>query len=218
MKKVKNGLIVIEKQARLLSQATGERMSLFLKTRFNPSLVNIWKNLSELEHFIDNAALAEIEIYAADVDKKSNQLSLLMLLGLIFVIIGYQCFNYVVRKPMVQLTDILKDRISRQTSTPILLDFKLQETNNLVDVFNLMHRNQIDNQTRLETILDNAAESIITIDEQGVVQGYNKAAEELFGYKSENIIGRNLSMLVPFNERDDHEKFISQAKSRGHLK
>jgi diguanylate cyclase (GGDEF)-like protein/PAS domain S-box-containing protein len=52
-------------------------------------------------------------------------------------------------------------------------------------------------QQRLETILDNAAEGIITFDQNGTIENINKAAETLFGYSEASVIGKDISLLIP---------------------
>jgi diguanylate cyclase (GGDEF)-like protein/PAS domain S-box-containing protein len=52
-------------------------------------------------------------------------------------------------------------------------------------------------QQRLKTILDNAAEGIITFDQNGVIENINKAAEKLFGYDEAEIAGKDISLLIP---------------------
>lgn len=68
-------------------------------------------------------------------------------------------------------------------------------------------RNQVHaRQERLETILDNAAEGIITFDERGVIEGFNHAAERLFGYTHDEIAGRDISLLIPPTDPRDKRK------------
>ncbi len=55
---------------------------------------------------------------------------------------------------------------------------------------------QID-ATMLESIIENAADGLITIDADGHIESYNKACEEIFGYASNEIIGKNAQILIP---------------------
>ncbi|MBI3546952.1 MAG: EAL domain-containing protein [Gammaproteobacteria bacterium] len=52
-------------------------------------------------------------------------------------------------------------------------------------------------QRRLETILDNVAEGIITFDQGGNIQSINRAGEKLFGYSQVEVIGHPISILIP---------------------
>ena len=55
-----------------------------------------------------------------------------------------------------------------------------------------------------QAILDGAFDGIITIDEQGVIASFNHAAEVIFGYRAEQIIGNNLLQLMPRHSRDSN--------------
>src|ERR1700694_122810 len=49
---------------------------------------------------------------------------------------------------------------------------------------------------RIRAILDNVADGIITVDERLVVRSYNPAAERLFGYPPEDVIGKEFARLI----------------------
>lgn len=51
-------------------------------------------------------------------------------------------------------------------------------------------------KTRIQAVVDNAADGIITLDEAGNIQSFNAAAERIFGWRAEQIIGSNLRRLI----------------------
>lgn len=61
---------------------------------------------------------------------------------------------------------------------------------------------------RINAILENAADGIITIDDKGIVQSYNHAAENIFLWRPEEVIGNNVSMLMPEPHRSQHDQYI----------
>lgn len=58
-----------------------------------------------------------------------------------------------------------------------------------------------DSEMRLRAILETAVEGIITIDERGIIESINAAAVQMFGYQPDEVIGHNVSMLMPPPDR-----------------
>lgn len=67
----------------------------------------------------------------------------------------------------------------------------------------------------LQSILDNAVDGIITIDSKGTVRTFNRAAERLFGYDADEVIGNNVSMLMTKRDADDHDQYIGNYVKTG---
>ncbi|RDH84469.1 MAG: hypothetical protein DIZ80_03035 [endosymbiont of Galathealinum brachiosum] len=63
---------------------------------------------------------------------------------------------------------------------------------------------------KLEEIMNNAADGIITSDERGVIISFNRAAENMFGYSSEETIGRSLNILLPDSSKNTHDSYINK--------
>lgn len=61
-----------------------------------------------------------------------------------------------------------------------------------------------------KTILESSIDSIITIDEHGVILNFNHAAEILFGYSRDEVLGRNFKILVPDRHKDLHDENLSE--------
>ena len=70
-------------------------------------------------------------------------------------------------------------------------------------------------ETRLRAVIDNAAEGIITIDEEGIIESFNPAAETIFGFKAIEVSGLNVNILMPQPFQREHNKYIKNYLSKG---
>lgn len=73
-------------------------------------------------------------------------------------------------------------------------------------------------EARLRAILDTAVEGIIIIDTRCVAHLFNNAAERMFGYKADEVLGRNINMLMPSPEREMHDRYIANYLKTGKAK
>lgn len=70
-------------------------------------------------------------------------------------------------------------------------------------------------RSHLEAILDSALDGIISIDSRGMIQTINRSAERLFGYARAEVIGQNVSMLMPSPYREEHDGYIRRYLKTG---
>jgi PAS domain S-box-containing protein len=68
---------------------------------------------------------------------------------------------------------------------------------------------------RLRAIVDTAADGIITIDEHGSVESMNLAAERIFGFARDEVVGSNISMLMPEPYHSEHGQYLSAYMTTG---
>jgi diguanylate cyclase (GGDEF)-like protein/PAS domain S-box-containing protein len=65
-------------------------------------------------------------------------------------------------------------------------------------------------QRSLGSIIDNIIEGIILIDRDGKIIKFNHAAETMFGYPAREVVGRNVSMLMPPPYCDEHDRYLQR--------
>ena len=70
-------------------------------------------------------------------------------------------------------------------------------------------------EAHLKSILDTVPDAMIVIDERGVVQSFSTAAERLFGYAPDEVIGNNIKMLMPTPYRENHDAYINRYLQTG---
>ncbi len=63
---------------------------------------------------------------------------------------------------------------------------------------------------RIRGIVETAADAIISISEAGIIQSFNSAAEQMFGYTVQEIIGQNVSILMPSPYREKHDAYLER--------
>jgi PAS domain S-box-containing protein len=73
----------------------------------------------------------------------------------------------------------------------------------------------MENAALLHALVYNAIDGIITIDELGTVESINPSACKLFGYPENEVVGNNISMLMPTPDRESHDHYLQHYKATG---
>ena len=68
---------------------------------------------------------------------------------------------------------------------------------------------------KAKRLVDLAIDSIILISSEGIVDSYNKAAERMFGYQAEEVIGKNINMLMPSPYASEHDGYLENYMTSG---
>lgn len=72
-----------------------------------------------------------------------------------------------------------------------------------------------DSSERLQAVFDNLVDGIITIDQTGLIASFSPAAERIFGYTPEEVLGCNVKMLMPNPHRDAHDSYLRNYQTTG---
>lgn len=73
-------------------------------------------------------------------------------------------------------------------------------------------------ETRMRSVFNNVSDSIIIIDENGIIEKLNPSAEKLFGYSAQELIGHNINKLMPESDRNRHDSYLAHYLSSGKAK
>jgi len=73
-------------------------------------------------------------------------------------------------------------------------------------------------EERVRSIVESAVDGIVVIDDRGSIQAFNPSAERLFGYSVSEVLGRNVSMLMPSPDRERHDGYMQHYIRTGEQK
>jgi two-component system sensor kinase FixL len=93
----------------------------------------------------------------------------------------------------------------------------------LATIHDITHRKQAEaalqeSEARMRAIFETAVDAIITIDDHGILERLNPAAERLFGYSEAEVAGKNVSILMPAPHRTRHDGYLSHYLQTGEKK
>lgn len=72
-----------------------------------------------------------------------------------------------------------------------------------------------DHEARLQAVVNTAVDAIVTIDERGIIESVNPATEKMFGFTAKELVGRNVSVLMPAPYRAEHDGYIRRYLETG---
>lgn len=81
-----------------------------------------------------------------------------------------------------------------------------------------VERESAQGKARLEAIFNTVADGIITIDAKGIIQHWSPSAARMFGYEYDELLGRNVSELMPEPDRTGHDGYLHQFLNTGKAK
>jgi two-component system, LuxR family, sensor kinase FixL len=83
------------------------------------------------------------------------------------------------------------------------------------DVDNGREKALLQREAHLQSILDTVPDAMIVIDEKGAMQSFSAAAERLFGWTGAEVLGANVSMLMPSPYREAHDGYLARYVATG---
>lgn len=75
-----------------------------------------------------------------------------------------------------------------------------------------------ESEKRLASIVNNMVDAVITIDQHGIIESFNPSAERLFAYSTEEVMGKNVSLLMPEPYKSGHDGYVQNYMSTGKAK
>lgn len=118
----------------------------------------------------------------------------------------------VVRHDGAHLTIISESvRVESDTGQPLRLVY-------VIDITQRRHaeRSLLQSEQRLATIIETTMDAVICVDQNHLISVFNPAAEKMFGYSAQLMLGHSLDILVPEEFRTIHSRHIEAFASTGH--
>lgn len=174
-----------------------------------PLFKQIWITINLLTDNIVEFTSKDIIAMRETSGKLSNAIWLLAFIGALTTILGIIIYEYTVIRPIANVSKALNAEATGIPG-PELATSSASEINDLVTAFSAMRSKVNSRQQRLQAIFDNAAEGIVTTNEHGIIDRINSAAEKLFLCSEKDVVGKNISLLVPKPHSDIHDKYKDQ--------
>ena len=68
---------------------------------------------------------------------------------------------------------------------------------------------------RLQAIVDSQRDGLIVIDDNGLITLFSRSAEQIFGYQAEEVVGRNVNVLMPEPDHSSHDQYLKNYRETG---
>ncbi|HLQ24986.1 MAG TPA: PAS domain S-box protein [Acidiferrobacterales bacterium] len=159
-----------------------------------------------------------------------QNLSGLGLAAVIALILAWLFAQFSILRPVNTLVDTTKWLAAGDLSSRTKLSHGAGELNQLARAFDEMavslekrqaqaehaEKALLASETRLKAIIDSALDAIVTMDENGLITGWNVRAEAVFGWSAAEVIGHSMSTtIIPPQHRQAHKQGLARFLSAG---
>jgi PAS domain S-box-containing protein len=171
------------------------------------------------------------EVAYAEVRKLLVQnLTVLGLVAVIALITAWLFAKFSILRPVNTLVDTTKWLAAGDLSSRTKLSHGVGELNQLAHAFDEMavslekrqaqaehaEKALLASETRLKAIINSALDAIVTMDENGLITGWNAQAEAVFGWPAVEVMGRSMSTtIIPPQHREAHQRGLARFLSSG---
>jgi two-component system sensor kinase FixL len=73
----------------------------------------------------------------------------------------------------------------------------------------------MEREAHLRSVLDTIPDAMIVINSRGIIRSFSAAAEHLFGYRADEIVGQNVSLLMPSPDKEQHDAYMARYATTG---
>ena len=127
--------------------------------------------------------------------------ALAMGLGVVLVVVGAGFIERLVSPILRRIDELNEERVEAETQGRERAEEITRESLSIT-----------------QSVLGTAVDAIISIDETGTIQSVNGAASTFFGYEVAEMVGQNVSMLMPDPYRSEHDRYLAAYAETGKAK
>lgn len=187
-----NKVHVLNKDGKIMVRREDDNISTEYKDiGFSAPVVFDGKTIGTVELFIS------LERFDKSISSLYSRVVLTVLLTTIFFcLLIYTAVSYFFVIPLLRLSKA-SSQLAIGDYTATLPKASEDEMGNLVRNFSLMRESRKLNETRLHAIFDNSPDAFIQLDSNGDIINWNIKAEEIWGYRKDEVLGKNFNIVMP---------------------
>lgn len=186
----------------------------YLRETVTPLIDGVWSSVNGMTATLDRRAQGHTRVAAGTARALSRFMWGFVGLVAVALGLGWLIYERAIRRPLLRIAGAMQQEASGGPQVE-LMQVGLRETDALTDAFLLMREQVRNRQLRIESILDNAGDGIVTIDEYGHIETFNKAAQAMFGISAAEAVGRNVSILLPDSLASEHDGYLRRYREGG---
>ncbi|HSG52853.1 MAG TPA: ATP-binding protein [Rheinheimera sp.] len=150
-----------------------------------------------------------------------------LLFSVLTILLTILVMMLLLHKPIKALraATLFAEQLDKNHGSKMPVSHQTSELKSLTEALNnaseRLHRQQIELYEAAEQrrgVLDNVLDAIITIDGSGIIKTFNLAATKIFGYSEQDVIGKNVNILMPEPYHSAHDGFIHNYLNTGNAK
>ena len=154
----------------------------------------------------------------SDVLKGTVQIGLLLASALLIIgSLFFMILQISVLRPLISIRETMELQNTGVKEARARI-FSPDEIGALAVTFNDMIKTITGSEAKTKAIINTIIDSVISINDKGIVQSFSPSAEFMFGYKAEEVLGKNINMLMPEPYASYHDSFIGNYISTGEPK
>jgi PAS domain S-box-containing protein len=206
---------IIQEDTMITQDAISSRVTYFSKMKYDPI---------SPKHFLGVAVSENYDVLLAGAVNTLYKFGFFLILVVVGSLMLANVFSRRLTEPLnklIQATDDLgrgKENIDFPTDSEDELGFLAKSLESMNQMVKERSSELAKSELQNRSITDNVVDGLITISDTGIIMTFNPAAERLFLYSKNEVIGKNVSSLMPEPDRSAHDSYMKNYLTTGKAK